>query len=97
MNPSLNPPFICSQWSIADMVKQDKVPSFADMEDNTWEFGEMKGFQFSYTLVEFVLTRFGPEAFNQFVRNPFDFEGAFRCSASEVHQMWTQKLIEIVK
>jgi len=78
--------------SISELVKQGCVPSFEDLENNTWDFEKMKGFQFSYTLSEFVLQRYGPDVLNKIIRNPVDFEGAFNCSSSEVHKQWTQEL-----
>jgi RNA polymerase sigma-70 factor (ECF subfamily) len=79
--------------SITELVEQGRVPSFEDLENNTWDFEKMKGFQFSYTLSEFLLLRYGPDGLNKIIRNPLDFEGAFNCSSSEIHEQWTQELI----
>ncbi|MGO4695968.1 RNA polymerase sigma factor [Paenibacillus sp. 2TAB26] len=78
--------------SIAELVKHSQIPTFEDLEDNTWEFDEKKGFQFSYTLSEFVLQHYGIEALNKIIRNPLDFEDAFNCSAAEIHKLWSHTL-----
>lgn len=78
--------------SIAELVKHSQIPTFEDLEDNTWEFDEKKGFQFSYTLSEFVLQHYGIDALNKIIRNPLDFEDAFNCSAAEIHKLWSHTL-----
>lgn len=74
--------------SVAPLVGRGDIPTFAELEDQTWDFETKKGFQFTYLLCEFVLTRYGVHAMNQWIRTPNDFEAAFRCTAEEFHDRW---------
>ncbi|WP_158560815.1 RNA polymerase sigma factor [Paenibacillus contaminans] len=78
--------------SILELVKQGQIPTFSELENNTWDFEKMKGFQFSYLICEFILLRYGQEALNEIIREPNDFEGAFLYSCIEVRQQWIEDL-----
>lgn len=80
--------------SIAPFVMQNQIPSFEELSDNSWEYGTKKGFQFSYTLVEFVLKQYGIDALNTLIRKPASYEEALGCSSSKLHQRWTEVLID---
>jgi RNA polymerase sigma-70 factor, ECF subfamily len=46
---------------IRDAVEHDAVPTFNDLKDDSWDFEVKKGFQFTYTLAEFILRTYGKE------------------------------------
>ncbi|MGG4145421.1 RNA polymerase sigma factor [Paenibacillus algorifonticola] len=69
------------------------IPTFEQLDNDTWDFETMKGFQFSYMFVEFVVQRYGIDHLNKLIRNPQDFNGIFQSSESELHQ----KMIEYIK
>lgn len=56
----------------------------------------MKGFQLSYTAVEFLIKEYGIEALNQLIRNPSDFQGILHCSESELYEEWVDYLKKTV-
>lgn len=74
--------------SIRNMVERDNVPTFEDLEDNSWDFERKKGFQFAYTLAEFILREYGEEGLNRLIRKPDDFQDALRCSEPEFRSRW---------
>ncbi|WP_454191113.1 hypothetical protein [Paenibacillus sp. Marseille-Q7038] len=76
--------------STEDMIRNLAIPSFDDLDNDTWDFETMKGFQFSYMMVEFVLNRYGIDALNKAIRNPRDFEGIFQCTKPELYKQWTE-------
>lgn len=78
--------------SIADVIQQGKVPFFDDLNNDTWDFGTMKGFQLSYTIVEFILSEYGIDELNQLVRNPTGFQEIFHGSESALYEQWVQYL-----
>lgn len=79
--------------SIAQLVKQGLIPSLEDLSDNSWDFETKKGFQFSYTLVEFVLKQYGATFLNKLIRNPSDLENIFGCTASDFCHKWRESLV----
>ncbi|RED75185.1 RNA polymerase sigma factor [Cohnella phaseoli] len=80
--------------SIHEAVGRDDVPTFEDFEDNSWKFERKKGFQFAYTLAEFVLRTYGEEGLNRLLRQPADFKEALRCSVPELRGRWIEFLKE---
>ncbi|TMV43273.1 RNA polymerase sigma factor [Paenibacillus mesophilus] len=74
--------------SIRGTVERDDVPTFEDLEDDSWDFERKKGFQFAYTLAEFILREYGEEGLNRLVRKPTDFKDALRCSEPEFRSRW---------
>lgn len=77
---------------LTDPVQRGQFPSFSDLEDHSWDFETKRGFEFSCTLAEFVLQRYGADALQAIIANPRDYERAFRCSESELHQQWKEML-----
>jgi RNA polymerase sigma-70 factor (ECF subfamily) len=78
--------------STADEITNGAVPSFQQLNNDTWDFGPMKGFQFSYLSVEFIVDIYGMDALNKIIRDPNDFNGIFGRSESELHEQWAQHL-----
>ncbi|WP_200963581.1 hypothetical protein [Paenibacillus sp. Soil766] len=50
----------------------------------------MKGFQFSYLIVEFIVDEYGLDSLNKLIRNPSDFNGIFQRSELELHEQWVE-------
>ncbi|NMO98051.1 RNA polymerase sigma factor [Paenibacillus lemnae] len=80
------------EHSTKDAVRNQTVPSFDELNNDTWDFETMKGFQFSYIFVQFVLEQYGVDALNKLIRSPHDFHGVFQCSESELHD----KMVEYI-
>ncbi|QYR21488.1 RNA polymerase sigma factor [Paenibacillus sp. sptzw28] len=78
--------------STADEITNGAVPTFEQLNNDTWDFGPMKGFQFSYLIVEFIVDKYGLGALNKLIRNPGDFNGIFGRSESALHEQWTLHL-----
>ena len=74
--------------TMTEAVKNGAIPYFADLDNDTWDFGTMLGFQFSYKLVEFVTAKYGLDAMNKLIRNPYDYEGICHCSELELREQW---------
>ncbi|MCM3496541.1 MULTISPECIES: RNA polymerase sigma factor [Paenibacillus] len=72
--------------STEDAIRNLEIPSFDELNNDTWDFETMKGFQFSYRFVEFVIEQYGIDTLNEVIRNPHDFNRIFQCSELELHQ-----------
>jgi RNA polymerase sigma-70 factor (ECF subfamily) len=79
--------------STEDAIRNLVIPSFDELNNDTWDFETMKGFQFSYLFVEFVCEQYGIDALNIVMRNPHDFHGIFKCSELELHK----EMVEYIK
>lgn len=76
----------------AEAIRNQTIPYFQDLNNNTWDFGTMNGFQFCYLIVEFIVDRYGLGSLNKLIRNPNDFNGIFQCSELELHAQWAEYL-----
>ncbi|MDT9717706.1 RNA polymerase sigma factor [Paenibacillus sp. ClWae2A] len=72
--------------STEEAIRNKVIPTFEQLDDDTWNFDTMKGFQFSYMFVEFVIEQYGIEILNNVIRNPQDFNRIFHCSEMELHK-----------
>ncbi|WP_314587037.1 sigma-70 family RNA polymerase sigma factor [Paenibacillus terrigena] len=75
-----------------DAINNNAVPTLQALNDDSWDFGTMGGFQFSYLLVEYILQEYGIDALNKLIRNPTDFPGVLQRTESEFHQQWVGNL-----
>jgi RNA polymerase sigma factor, sigma-70 family len=80
------------QYSTSEAIRNDVVPSFQDLTDDTWNFEKMGGYAFSHLIVEYLLHTYNSDALNKFIRDATDFQGAFQVSEAELHAMWVQYL-----
>lgn len=80
------------QYCTTEAIRNDKVPSFEALTDDSWDFEKIGGYAFSHLIVEFLLQTYSYDAINRFIRNANDFEGAFQISESELHVRWVQYL-----
>ena len=76
--------------STLDTIHNLVIPSFQELNNDTWDFETMKGFQFSYLIVEFIVDKYGLDALNKVIRNPNGFNEIFHCSESELHKQWVE-------
>ncbi|WP_169089104.1 RNA polymerase sigma factor [Paenibacillus sp. PL91] len=76
--------------STLDTIHNHVIPSFQELNNDTWDFETMKGFQFSYLIVEFIVDKYGLDALNNVIRNPNGFNEIFQCSESELHEQWVE-------
>ncbi|OBZ17617.1 RNA polymerase sigma factor [Bacillus sp. FJAT-26390] len=76
--------------STLDIIDTLVIPSFQELNNDTWDFETMKGFQFSYLIVEFVIDKYGLDALNKVIRNPNDFNGIFQRSEPELYDQWVE-------
>ncbi|NIK79736.1 RNA polymerase sigma-70 factor (ECF subfamily) [Paenibacillus castaneae] len=76
--------------STLDTLHNLVIPSFQELDNDTWDFETMKGFQFSYLIVEFIVENYGLDALNKVIRNPNGFNEIFQRSEKELHEQWVE-------
>ena len=84
--------------SVRTMLTMESVPTLNDMKMcNSTEFGNMGGYELSYTIVEYIVSEYGYEKLNLLVRNPADFESAFGVSQADFETGWLDFITENYK
>jgi len=78
--------------SIRELVEQDKFPLWEELNNDSWDFATMQGFQFSYKIIEFIISEYGQDHLNQLIRNLEGFQTIFNCTQLELHEQWAQYL-----
>jgi RNA polymerase sigma-70 factor, ECF subfamily len=76
--------------SMKRRLQDQAIPTFQELNNETWDFGTMGGFQFTFLIADFIITQYGLKALNQLIREPDDFHGIFKKSEQELHQEWAQ-------
>jgi len=84
--------------SVRTMLTMESVPTLYEMKMcNSTEFGNMGGYELSYTIVEYIVSEYGYEKLNLLVRNPADFESAFGVSQADFETGWLDFITENYK
>lgn len=78
--------------SVNQHLQNGPVPAFQDFNQESWDFGSRGGFQFTYTIVEFILEKYGLDALNKLIRKPNGFQEIFQRSEQEFHGEWVKHL-----
>ncbi|MEC2673138.1 hypothetical protein P9W92_04975, partial [Bacillus cereus] len=78
------------QKVLPTLVSADKIPNFDEI--NGPEFVYRNGYPYSYTIVEFLVIKYGYEKLNDFIRHPEEYNRIFGVSKSELHSLWVDYL-----
>lgn len=70
----------------------DEIPTFDDLDTGSdfETFFKRNGYQFSYTMIEFIISEYGYEKLIEFIKSPTDFEGVFEVSKDQLHGQWVR-------
>ena len=81
-------------YGVEKWIKRDKVPSIDTLESySSYESMEdNRIYQFSYTLVEYIISEYRIEKLNMFIRSPSDYNSAFGVDKEEFEQAWKDYL-----
>lgn len=83
---------------VEECVKAGKIPSFRDLSVDYDSYSQMNGsYEFSYTMVDYLINRFGFEKLKVLLRAPSDFPGVFGFSEDEVYKDFKAYLIQKYK
>jgi RNA polymerase sigma-70 factor, ECF subfamily len=72
----------------SEAILKLEIPSFQELNNDTWHFETINGFQFSYLFVKFIVDEYGLDILNKFIRNPNDFHGIFQLAELDLHKQW---------
>ncbi|MCX8130869.1 MAG: M48 family metalloprotease [Clostridia bacterium] len=81
---------IDSEWLknyIGEVVRNNRIPNITDLSGDTLYY-----YEFSYTIVEFIIKECGYESINDLIKAPYDFEKVFGFDENEFMKRWVQYL-----
>lgn len=69
-------------------VAGDAIPAISDIPSDSKAFGNMGGYQYSYTITEFLVKEYGWEKVRELVRKPHEVRDIFGVSEAELSVKW---------
>ena len=80
--------------TIKQGIEENAIPLFNDLDtgDDFETFFKRNGYQYSYSIIEFVVEEFGYEKLLHFIKNPRDFKGAFGLTEDQFRDKWVDYL-----
>lgn len=81
-------------YGIGKLIRLDRIPSIETLESNSSydAMSDNKLYQFSYTLAEFIINKYGIEKLNNFIRSPSDYSGILGVDNNDFEQAWKDYL-----
>lgn len=80
--------------AITSDVEENRFPILADLDiasilsQDVSTFVEKNGYEYAYTIVEFIIGEYGYEALTELLQNPQDFRAVFDLTEAEFHEKW---------
>ncbi len=82
---------------IIQKVKNNQFPKFEGFNTNSIQFGNIGGYQWCYTIIEFAVNTFGIEKLPKWVRSGGNFQSTFGISEEAFRAQWMDYLKAIYK
>lgn len=79
-----------AQEVLPPLVSAGKIPDFDEIDGPAFVY--RNGYPYSYTIVEFLIAKYGYEKLNDYIRHPDDYNRIFGVSKSELHSLWVDYL-----
>lgn len=82
--------------TIKKALEENNLPKLKDLDtgDDFRKFFDIDGYQYSYTIIEFIVNKFGYEKLHNLLEEPHNFQGVFNMSEDEFESKWGEFLKE---
>jgi hypothetical protein len=70
----------------------NNFPSLKDLETDSYTFGNMKGYQFSYSIIDYLLKTYKYDKLIAIIKSPSDFEKILGESKEDFQKKWIANL-----
>lgn len=85
--------FISRQLPREGLTDEIPVPAFSDLKtENEKKFGNIGGYEYSYTYIEFINSEFGWDKVLELVRGKKTYQQIFEKSEQEIYDQWVKFL-----
>lgn len=79
---------------IAKSVHKEEIPRIEQLECDSVTFGERNGYDWSCTIIHFIVHKYGYDHLLELCKNPHNFEKVFGYSKPEFEKRWIDSLKE---
>ncbi len=74
-------------------ISANNIPTLSEMEKaGNVGFGNIKGYEFSYTIIDFMVNKYGMDKIIELVKSPDNYMGIFGISKDDFEKAWIQYL-----
>ncbi len=80
--------------SLSSRILKNEIPTFADLATGFTRFGENDGYLLSYTIADFLISKWGHQKLSEFIREPYAAEKVYGISENELWMQWIDFLHE---
>lgn len=77
---------------ISNAKVTNKVPALKDLEPNSYDFANIGGYAFSYSLVDYIVKTYGYDKLIALIKSPTDFEKILSISKDDFQKKWIAQL-----
>lgn len=80
-----------NEW-ISTAKASDKFPTLKELESGSYTFGNIGGYQFSYSIIEYMVKNYGYDKVIALIKSPTEFEEIFGLSKEAFQKEWIEYL-----
>ncbi|MDP4089438.1 MAG: peptidase MA family metallohydrolase [Bacillota bacterium] len=77
---------------ISKAKSSNNLPSFIDLETDSETFSKNGGYQFSYSIIDYIVKTYGYDKLIALIKSPRDFENILGVSKDDFHKQWIAQL-----
>lgn len=70
----------------------NKFPTLKDLETDSYTFGNKGGYQFSYSIVDYIVKTYGQNKLVALIKSPSDFEKILGVSKDDFQKKWVNSI-----
>lgn len=82
--------------TIKNGLESNNIPRFGDLDtgDDFETFFNRDGYQYSYTIIEFIVAEFGYDKLKRFIQSPTNYSEVFGITKSQLQEQWISYLMK---
>jgi|GEM_PF-578283 len=70
----------------------NKFPTLSDLETDSYTFGNKGGYEFSYSIVDYIVKTYGQDKLVALIKSPSDFEKILGVSKEDFQKKWVNSI-----
>lgn len=80
--------------ALSNRISKGDIPTFTELSIGFKKFGDNEGYLLSYTIADFLISRYGYKKLNELIREQYDYYKVFGVSENDLWIQWVDFLSE---
>lgn len=72
--------------------KHNKFPTLDELETDSYDFGDEDGYQFSYSIIEYIVKKYGYDKLAALIKEPYNFDNILGTSRDDFQIKWVDSI-----